>query len=375
MSEYQYYEFQAIDRPLGEADREALRAISTRARITATSFTNSYEWGDLKGDPAKILERWFDLHLYLANWGSRRLMMRLPRRLVDPAPLNGFLGEVDCANVRIAGENLIIDISRDEVEPGDWDDGSGWLGALAPLRADVLAGDLRMFYVLWLMAVEDDVFEEDEPEPMPGIGPLTGALQALAEFFGIDLDLVRAAAEQPAAAGSSAVSPAAAHGVIQAMSDAEKTRILSRLHDGDPHVGLELRAMVRRMATRAAPSATVRTVGDLRARAHDLAQARARAAAEKALAEQRRVAEEARKARQDRLTALRRRGEGAWREVEDEIERRNADSYDKATALLSDLKTIAEEQGAADDYRRRLAKIRQQHERKGKLIERLAALG
>ncbi len=76
MSEYQYYEFQAIDRPLGEADREALRALSTRARITATSFTNSYEWGAFKGDPARLMERWFDLHLYLANWGARRFMIR-----------------------------------------------------------------------------------------------------------------------------------------------------------------------------------------------------------------------------------------------------------------------------------------------------------
>lgn len=78
MSEYQYYEFQAIDRPLSEADRQALRDLSTRARITAISFTNSYEWGDFKGDPAKLMERWFDLHLYLTNWGSRRLMIRLP---------------------------------------------------------------------------------------------------------------------------------------------------------------------------------------------------------------------------------------------------------------------------------------------------------
>lgn len=43
MSEYQYYEFQAVDRPLGEADQKALRALSTRAQITTTSFTNSYE--------------------------------------------------------------------------------------------------------------------------------------------------------------------------------------------------------------------------------------------------------------------------------------------------------------------------------------------
>src|SRR6202047_3824857 len=116
MSEYQYYEFQAIDRPLSEADRRALRDLSTRARITATSFTNSYEWGDFKGDPAKLMERWFDLHLYLANWGSRRPLIRLPQRLVDRQRLDGFLRGVDCATVRIAGENLIIDIDRGEME-------------------------------------------------------------------------------------------------------------------------------------------------------------------------------------------------------------------------------------------------------------------
>ena len=48
MSEYQYYEFLAIDRPLSDADRQALRDLSTRARITAMSSTNSYEWGTSK---------------------------------------------------------------------------------------------------------------------------------------------------------------------------------------------------------------------------------------------------------------------------------------------------------------------------------------
>ena len=154
MSEFQYYEFQAVDRPLGEADRQALRALSTRARITATSFTNVYEWGDFKGDPAALMERWFDLHLYLANWGSRRLMIRLPKRLADQRQLKAFLCKADCAVLRASGENLILDIARDEVEPdGDWDDGSGWLAALAPLRADMLAGDLRLCYLLWLTAV------------------------------------------------------------------------------------------------------------------------------------------------------------------------------------------------------------------------------
>ncbi len=57
MSEYQYYEFQAIDRPLDQAAQQALRAISSRARITPTSFTNHYEWGDLKADPRDLVVR------------------------------------------------------------------------------------------------------------------------------------------------------------------------------------------------------------------------------------------------------------------------------------------------------------------------------
>jgi hypothetical protein len=60
MSEYQYYEFQAIDRPLTEQEMRALRSYSTRATITPTLFTNHYEWGSFKGDPATWVEKYFD---------------------------------------------------------------------------------------------------------------------------------------------------------------------------------------------------------------------------------------------------------------------------------------------------------------------------
>jgi hypothetical protein len=156
MSEYQYYEFLAIDRPLDRAAQDALRSISSRARITATSFTNHYEWGDLKGDPRKFMERWFDLHLYLANWSTRCLMIRVPKALVNQADIDPFLREIDWVEVWTSGDNLIVDIQRNEVETDDeWDDGAGRLAALAPLRTDVLSGDLRLFYLLWLVAVQD----------------------------------------------------------------------------------------------------------------------------------------------------------------------------------------------------------------------------
>jgi hypothetical protein len=83
MSEYQCYEFVALDRPLTAKQMAELRAISTRAEISPTRFWNEYHWGDLKADPAKLMERYFDAHLYFANWGTRRLMLRLPK---SPSP-------------------------------------------------------------------------------------------------------------------------------------------------------------------------------------------------------------------------------------------------------------------------------------------------
>ena len=378
MSEYQYYEFQAIDRPLSGADQDALRALSTRARITATSFTNSYEWGAFKGDPARLMENWFDLHLYLANWGSRRLMLRWPARLVDRHLLDAFLGEVDYATIRCAGQNLILDINIDEVESEDWDDGSGWLAALAPLRADVLGGDLRLFYLLWLSGVEADVFAPDEPEPMPGIGPMTGALEAFANFFHIDRDLVAAAAER--SADPLAERPASSEtgrSIIAAMTDRKKTDLLARLVDGDAHVASELRSFVRQrlMSEIDAPPVAARTVGQLRASAELIRHARERTQAEKATAEQRRRDEDAERARRARLEATRRRGESVWREIESEIERRNANGYDKAATLLLDLRAISEEKGEREDFVRRLKEIRNRHARKERFIERLAKLG
>jgi hypothetical protein len=74
VSEYQSYEFVALDRPLTPAEMAELRSISTRAQITPTRFFNEYHWGDLKADPDKLLARYFDVHVYFANWGSRRLM-------------------------------------------------------------------------------------------------------------------------------------------------------------------------------------------------------------------------------------------------------------------------------------------------------------
>jgi hypothetical protein len=161
------------------------------------------------------------------------------------------------------------------------------------------------------------------------------------------------------------------------MTDTEKTAMLSRLFDGDPRVAAELRAKVRnRMASNAdVPPIVARTVGELLARAAVIRLAREQAAAQKLAAEHKRRVKEAEKARQARLLAIALRGEGVWREVEAEIERRNAAAYDKAAELLLDLQALARQRGTIEDFLHRLHAIREKHARKERFIERLAALG
>lgn len=370
MSEYQYYEFQATDRPLTQAEQGILRDLSSRARISATSFSNFYEWGDFKGNPKQLMERFFDLHLYLANWGTRQLMIRVPERLFDRNDLGAFLDEVDWVTVWNHGGHTIIDIFRSEEEPEyDDQDDDGRLSALAPLRRDILSGDLRLFYLLWLLAMEEGEHSDDTPEPLPGIGPLTGALEAAADFFHIDPDLVEAAA---AVRYEEEMGPGVSRVFVEGLAEDERTRLLLRVMEGDPNVGRELLQRVR--AQRKGSERPRRTLGELRAQAQEIRARRERAEDERRRAEERRKAEEAARARRARFDQLKQKGEDVWREIESEIERRNAQGYDSAAAMLADLGLLSAEQGTAADFARRLTGIRERHERKGKFIERLRGL-
>jgi len=94
VSEYQYYEFLAVDRPLTEREMQELRAVSSRAVITPTRFTNHYEWGNFKGDPRAWMERYFDAFLYFGT-DERYLSYLVP--FIKPG---GFIGVVDIAFTR-----------------------------------------------------------------------------------------------------------------------------------------------------------------------------------------------------------------------------------------------------------------------------------
>src|SRR5947209_7775911 len=164
MSEYQYYEFRAVDRPLTEREMDELRSLSSRAEITPTSFQNEYNWGDFRGDPLELMRRYFDAFVYVANWGTRQLMLRLPITLLAPETVRPYLIEPG-VQVHAGGDFLILELGLQEAEH-EWVDGGGWLDSLLPLRDDLARGDLRTLYIAWLSSIwlddADDEYEDEE---------------------------------------------------------------------------------------------------------------------------------------------------------------------------------------------------------------------
>jgi hypothetical protein len=250
MSEYQYYEFLAVDRPLTAEEQDEVREFSTRARITATSFTNEYHWGDFRGDPEYLMQRYYDAHLYLANWGTHRIMLRLPRAVLDPEVAGQYRVD-ERVGVSATDEHVIIDMLSED-EEGGWDsDEEGSLSAIAGVRAELAAGDLRPLYLAWLSAYgvwerDEEAFdEEDEDEqepPVPaGLRSLTAAQRALADFLRLDADLLEVAAEASASRQAGQDDPDALAALITGLPGSEKDRLLLMVaQDQGARVKMEL---------------------------------------------------------------------------------------------------------------------------------------
>lgn len=155
MSEYQYYEFRSIDRVLSDGQMRELRAISTRAAISRTSFSNHYEYGDLKANPRDLLVKYFDASLYFAHWLYLEVAFRYPKAAVDVKALRRYAAG-HTLEVRSAGSDVFVAMSveTDGEHFDAADDGSSWLSSLMGLRADIAGGDERALYLAWLLDVQ-----------------------------------------------------------------------------------------------------------------------------------------------------------------------------------------------------------------------------
>ncbi len=381
MSEYQYYGFQAIDRPLSEGDMRWLRGLSTRAQITTTSFVNVYHWGDFRGDPIKLMERCFDAFVYVTNCGYRRFMVRLPRASFDAARAKQYCHR-DGVSLRKKRDCVLLDFDCDD-EPGeweDWDDGSGWMASLTPLRGDLLDGDRRCLYLAWLGGIETESLRDNATEPpVPdGLQDLSAPLRAFVDFLAIDTELVNVAAERSGPRVANDPPAGAVKKWIRSLSVAEKERLLLRIAQGDePN---PRRSLMRGFKETEQGHHKKRTAGDDTSRrtAAEIAEtwqqrvrARQRRLAEQAEKERERQVRAEANARKKHLDDIASRADAVWKQVSAWIEKRTPKGYDRAVELLSDLRDAAALTNRTEEFGQRLRDLRDRHAGKPSLIARL----
>jgi hypothetical protein len=285
MSEYQYYGWQALDRPLTAAERAAVDKLSSHIEVSAAHASVEYQWGDFKHDPIQVLARYFDAFQYYANWGAERLAFRFPKSLLDADRLEPYLW-TECVDLQTFDDHYILHFRAPEAdEPPEWEGEGEGLDELSPLRADILQGDLRSLYLASLLGIvanlyldndEDEAEAELEPSVPSGLGQLTPTLEAFIRFMRIDPFLVAAAAEAspPLADVSSAFFAA----TIAQLPRAESDAFLQRLLQGEANLHVALRRRLEELADgneQAPPEAPRRTIGELLERAEQLRRAAA----------------------------------------------------------------------------------------------------
>jgi len=176
-----------------------LRSYSTPARITPMSFVNDYSWGDFKGDADVWMDKYLDMFLYIANWGTRILKLRLPGNQMSVKAARLYaVGER--AAVRVKNGNIIFSYLSENEKGEDVFETEGLLASIISVRSELARGDLRALYFGWLLCAQGGELEPVDLSPPvpPGLARLSASLASLAEFLRIDRTLIRVGAE-PAA--------------------------------------------------------------------------------------------------------------------------------------------------------------------------------
>jgi len=374
MSTYQYYEFQAVDRPLTPAEQGEVARLSSRVDPHPWRAVFTYHWSDLPGRAEDILARYYDAMLYVANWGSRRLMFRFPRTLVDVEQLRQYdvttpMPGWETVSVEIVGGYAVLDIELSEEEGVGWIDCEGSLGSLLELRNAILRQDYRALYLAWLKGLEiRDALDRSalEPPVPPGLGELTPALCAFIQLFEIDRDLLGVAAERSSALVDGTLSNEELRRALERLPTAERDAFLLRLARGEPHLSLILRRRLNALVgwPEVRGEAPRRTAGEILAMAAQRKGLRREAQA--AAAEVRRI---------KRLKGLAQRADAAWDEVESLIQEKQGKAYDEAVRILAELRELSEFQHAETAYADRVRGICERYSRRTGLLRRLRDAG
>jgi hypothetical protein len=368
MSEYQRYEFMTRDRPLTRAQLDEVNDLSSHIEASSTHAVIEYHWGDFKYDPIKVLHDYFDGFLYWANWGSPRLALRFPHGILPADLIDGYDFD-DFVTFTKHPDYDILDMHFGEMEaPDEWTEYD--LGSLISIRDELMEGDLRALYIVWLatmrMLGSYDEEEEDEdviaPPVPPAFATLTAAQQALAELFQLPEELLVAVAKHSHTTQLSINDDFVSW--VELLPEERRKNYLVRLACNEPGLSRLLVKELRELGqgeTRVTPPEGERIT---------YATLLAESKAIKARLERERR-EQAQLAHLRHLQEIHDHQEDYWRQADQAAARGSGTGYDDAVKLLIELRDVADQFKETQQFQAHFYAWVQPHMRRPALIKRL----
>jgi hypothetical protein len=368
MSEYQRYEFMTQDRPLTRAELGAVNALSSHIDVSSTHAVVEYSWGNFKHNPIDVLYKYFDGFLYWANWGSPRLALRFPHGMLPADLLEGYDLD-DVATFTRHPDYDILDIQFGELEaPDEWVEYE--LGSLIGVRDELMDGDLRPLYIVWLANQasmgsydEEEEYEIDVPPVPPGMGKLTSAQQALAELFRMPEELLIAAARHSKAAAPKRDDDVAVQ--VKLLSPERRDEYLARLARNEPGLSRLLVKELRDLAQQRGEAPPPPT-GERVTYATLLKESEAiREQMEREERERQRLAHER------HLRDIHEHQSDYWQRADEGAARGSGTGYDESVKALSELREVAQRFQETQQFQERFRAWVVPHMRRPALVKRL----
>ncbi len=323
------------DRPLTGAELDEVNDLSSHIEASSSHVLIEYHWGDFKHDPIKVLREFFDGFLYWANWDAPELVFRfphgiLPKELLDDYDLDEFLRFTQHKDYDI------LDIHFSEMEsPDEWVDYE--LGSLIGIRDELMNGDLRALYIVWLanrniMGSEDEDEESRVPMVPSAFGMPTEAQQELADLLQVPQELLDAAAQH-----SKAGMPSTTDDIVtwvKLLPPERSNDYLIRLAHNEPGLSRllvkELRELNQDKASTAPQTGERVSYATLLAFGKEM----------KDLLE-RKIREQQQAAYRDRLQNIHDHQDTYWQQADKAASRGSSTGYDEAVRLLLELRETA----------------------------------
>jgi hypothetical protein len=371
VSEYQYYKFERLGGYLDAKARQALRSISSRAEISATSFQVYYTYSDLKADPSELMLKYFDIGFYYANWGSIDAYIKLPAGTL-PDVLLGFSSNGLHVHENDEWQLLIFSIEEYD-EYFDDEHADDFFQHLAALRSGLMQGDWRLVYFMWLKAFDCN----DEVDRVPLIqfefDHLSEELQAFAALYDIPLALVKALAmvlnEQPSHQVKQTQFQFDA--LLHNLSEAEKDMLLRTLFEQGQLTQHQALALTRKEPANTDEIYQYWLTPDVISPCLEQAQSQLQQEQAEVLAKKLAI-EKAEK--EKTLTAIYNQRERCWQQAQEQADRTCASGYDAASRYLHQLFEAYQFKAGEAEFEQRFKRFVVANNSRKALLNRLSDL-